>query len=159
MGDRRDVSLSFPLGGVSRRLGYRDTSRPYVSPWAINVRGVGALEDRERGGSRPGFVKAHAPRFHDGTGSVTAICPARIIDGDGVRRHELYVIANGSFYAIRGAVTVRLGAALTTDGLESILTDDGQEIVFDSEVSEVTPLGDCGGFEAAFLGNRLYLLI
>jgi len=48
-------TLVFPLAGVVRSGGYRDQTRPYSAPWAVNVRGVAPLEGRERGGSRPGL--------------------------------------------------------------------------------------------------------
>jgi len=50
--------IEFPIAGVVRRYGYRDyeRKRPYSAPWAVNVRGVGVLEGRERGGSRPGLI-------------------------------------------------------------------------------------------------------
>jgi len=50
-------TLAFPLAGVVRRGGYRDQTRPYSAPWAVNVRGAAPLEGRERGGSRPGLVE------------------------------------------------------------------------------------------------------
>lgn len=49
------ITLSFPMAGVSRRMNYRHQERPYASPYAVNVRGVGVLEGRSRGGSRPGL--------------------------------------------------------------------------------------------------------
>lgn len=49
------ITLSFPMAGVSRRSNYRHQERPYASPYAVNVRGVGVLEGRSRGGSRPGL--------------------------------------------------------------------------------------------------------
>lgn len=49
-------NLVFPLAGVIRRSGYREATRPFSAPWAVNVRGVAPLEGRIRGGSRPGLV-------------------------------------------------------------------------------------------------------
>ena len=51
-------TLSFPLAGVKRMGSYRRQERPYAAPWAMNVRGGGALEGRVRGGSRPGLVNS-----------------------------------------------------------------------------------------------------
>lgn len=51
-------TLSFPLGGVVRRESYREQTRPYSAPRAVNVRGLETMEDRNRGGSRPGLVSA-----------------------------------------------------------------------------------------------------
>ena len=50
-------TLAFPLAGVVRSGAYRDQTRPYSAPWAVNVRGVETLEGRGRGGSRPGLVE------------------------------------------------------------------------------------------------------
>jgi hypothetical protein len=54
------ITLSFPMAGVSRRMNYRHQERPYASPYAVNVRGVGVLEGRSRGGSRPGLKSVGA---------------------------------------------------------------------------------------------------
>lgn len=50
-------TLSFPSGGVVRRESYRKQTKPYSAPWAVNVRAVETMEDRMRGGSRPGLVE------------------------------------------------------------------------------------------------------
>lgn len=56
--------LRFPLGGLNRRVAYRQQP-PFTSPDCINVRPDAALEGRSRGGSRPGLGKA----FYEELGS------------------------------------------------------------------------------------------
>lgn len=53
-------TLAFPLAGVARRGDYRRQERPYATPYAVNVRGVGVIESRLRGGSRPGLSRVGA---------------------------------------------------------------------------------------------------
>jgi hypothetical protein len=50
--------LLFPLGGLNKGRGFQDQP-PYTTPDCENVRPVGPLERRMRGGSRPGLVKAY----------------------------------------------------------------------------------------------------
>lgn len=126
-------ALSFPLAGVSRRGNYRDQSRPYSAPWAVNVRGIAPLENRHRGGSRPGFVKVIDQDF----GDITAVVPVTSVDSAGVRHQDLVVVADGSLSFVRGTVVTAPSPNLTDDSDNAILTDDGQEIIFSSEVNAV----------------------
>lgn len=48
------LSLHFPLGGVDRSVSYQ-YQQPFTTPNALNVWPDGAIEGRERGGSRPGL--------------------------------------------------------------------------------------------------------
>lgn len=50
-------SLKFPVGGVNRRRGF-ESQPPYTTPVALNVFADSQENGRERGGSRPGLVKA-----------------------------------------------------------------------------------------------------
>lgn len=52
------ITLAFPTLGLVRRFGYQ-TQVPHSTPDAQNVRPVDVLEDRERGGSRPGLTKSY----------------------------------------------------------------------------------------------------
>jgi len=57
---QRILSLRFPLAGVQRRFGYRDSADwkpPFPSPWAVNIRPEDPLARRLRGGSRPGLTE------------------------------------------------------------------------------------------------------
>lgn len=58
MPKKRQMRLSFPLGGLDRRASARQ-QRPYTTPDCSNVRPTGTIESRERGGSRPGLVQSH----------------------------------------------------------------------------------------------------
>lgn len=68
MAKKRKMRIGFPLGGLDRRQSFRQ-QRPYTSQKLGNVRPVGTIENRERGGSRPGLLQSHQddlgsnPRF------------------------------------------------------------------------------------------------
>lgn len=121
-------TLTFPLAGVSRRAGYREQSRPYSAPWAYNVRGVGPVESRRRGGSRPGLSKHVANNFAD----VAALVPVSVVSGDD-RFRELIVINDDSdISVIRGSAVSAPVAALLTDDDVAIITDDEVAIEFNA---------------------------
>jgi len=54
---QRMLRISFPLGGLDRRVSYRQEP-PYTTPDCLNVWPVGQIEQRIRGGSRPGLAYA-----------------------------------------------------------------------------------------------------
>lgn len=58
MGERRSANLQFPMGGQDQAQAYQ-TQPPYTTPDSQNVRPIGTLEGRARGGSRPGLDFAH----------------------------------------------------------------------------------------------------
>ena len=147
-------TLWFPLAGVSRRGGYRDQTRPYSAPWAVNVRGVGPLERRQRGGSRPGLAKVSATDF--GT-AITAVVPVTSIDSTGVRYRDLVVIADGAFRYIRGTTVTTPTTELLDDNGVAIHTEAGDTIVFDSTVSATAPGGVSDVFETVEREGKLYL--
>ena len=57
MGKRRLIDLQWPAGGLDASAPYAK-QQPYFAPRAQNVRPEGTLENRLRGGSRPGLGKA-----------------------------------------------------------------------------------------------------
>ena len=58
MGRKRQVKISFPLGGLDRKRAYRQQS-PFTTADCLNVRPTGSIELRDRGGSRSGLVQSH----------------------------------------------------------------------------------------------------
>lgn len=142
-------TLAFPLSGVVRKGGYRQQTRPYSAPWAVNVRSEGVLESRDRGGSRPGLTKLSATDL--GT-SVTGLFPVTYLDASGVRRNDLVFLADGALGTIRAGVATTHSAFLQTDDGDNIITDDpnNDNIVFDSTVTDTA-------MEGAVRGGRLYL--
>ena len=58
----RPIELRFPTGGLVRRYGYQSQA-PYTTPDCENVVPRDVLENRERGGRRPGLAKAIATDF------------------------------------------------------------------------------------------------
>ena len=59
MGRKKPATISFPLGGLDRKGSYRKAP-PYTTSDCLNVRPVGTLQSRERGGSRPGLMDSHS---------------------------------------------------------------------------------------------------
>ena len=57
MRDPRERDLVWPVLGIDERRLYQ-TQAPYTTVAARNVRPDESILQRERGGSRPGFVKA-----------------------------------------------------------------------------------------------------
>jgi len=146
-------TLSFPLAGVSRRSTYRKQERPYAAPWAMNVRGMGPLERRGRGGSRPGLSKVNDTAF--GT-TITAIAPVTSISSAEVRTCDLVVIVDGLLKYLRGSTITTVTTDLQDDNGVSIFTDDGDTILFGSTVSTVGPVGD-GTFDIVERNGRLLI--
>lgn len=147
-------TLTFPLAGVARRRGYREQTRPYATPWAINVRGVGPLESRDRGGSRPGIVKVNSTNV--GT-VITALLPLTSIDATGARQRDIIIIAGGVISYLRASAISSIDADLLWPDSEIMIWDDGEEVVFDSTVSAVSPIGATDAYHAAARGGKLYL--
>jgi len=145
-------TLTFPLGGVVRRGGYREQTRPYSAPWAVNVRGIATLEDRERGGSRPGLSTVSTT---DLGSSITAMVPVVSIDSDGARDYDVVIIADGLIYRLQGSTVTSEDAALAINAVT--LTIGGEEIVFPTAVSAVNPVGATASYSAAERAGKLYL--
>jgi len=129
-------ALVFPLAGVSRRRGYREDSKSYAAPWAVNVWGVAALEARMRGGSRPGTGKVSASVFS----GLSGLAPVCYVDGAGTRHNDLIVLTGSLISKIDGT-TLDLAAPtvltltevlLATDAGVVISTDAGVDIAFDA---------------------------
>jgi len=76
---KRQIGIVFPLAGLNRASSYKQTP-PYSSPDLLNVRAIGTLEGRERGGSRPGLIESHIDNLGD---SVRLLFPMTLALGDG----------------------------------------------------------------------------
>lgn len=57
MAKKRKMRIAFPLGGLDRKRAFRQQA-PFSTANCMNVRPVGTMENRERGGSRPGLINA-----------------------------------------------------------------------------------------------------
>lgn len=79
MAIQRQINVQFPLGGMNRRGAYRQ-QKPYTTPDCLNVRAIGTIEGRERGGSRPGLVESHIDDLGD---PVRLLEPMTLALGDG----------------------------------------------------------------------------
>lgn len=147
-------TLTWPMAGVSRSRVYREQTRPYAAPWAVNVRAYGPLEDRLRGGSRPGLVKVSTTDFGS---AITAVAAVTCIDTSGVRQRDIVVIADGKFSTLRGTTVSVPDTVLQTDGGVPILDDAGNEIMFPESVS-AAPSGSLSPvFSVAERNGSLYI--
>ena len=144
-------SLVFPLAGVARQSGY-ESAPPFTAPWAVNVRGVGAIKNRRRGGSRPGLVKVVDHQFDP---PVTAVAPVTAVKPNGERVNEVVVIANGSFYTMNG-VEVSSNTATLKVG-DSAVQIGEFDVVFESTVASVGMVGNSGAFDVVERAGMLYL--
>lgn len=90
------LELRFPSAGLVRRHGYQQSS-PYSTPDCQNVRPFDALEGRERGGSRPGIVKALDDVLGSGS-PVQCLAPVDVIASDQTVSNVLVAICNGATY-------------------------------------------------------------
>jgi hypothetical protein len=79
MAKHRSFKIEFPLGGLNRRGAFRQQP-PYTSSDLLNVRAVGSLLGRERGGSRPGLIESH---IDDLGAAIRLISPMTLSLGDG----------------------------------------------------------------------------
>lgn len=66
MPKKKILDIRWPTGGLDRRYAYR-SQRPFTTPDCLNVRPTGAIEGRERGGSRPGLGKAYFEELGSGS--------------------------------------------------------------------------------------------
>ena len=147
-------TLTFPLSGVARKRGYRRQDRPYSAPWAVNVRGVGPLEARDRGGSRPGLTKVNANDFGAAISLITSVTS---IDSSGDRYRDLVVICDGIFSYLRGSTVSTISSVLQWPDGQSVLWPDGQTVIFDATVATANPIGATNAYHAAERGGKLYL--
>jgi len=84
MSKRKAKNLLFPAKGLDRRAGY-EGQPPYSSPSLQNVRYTGVLEERERGGSRPGIGKAFYEQLGSGA-KVNLLSEVTLNDTSGFRQ-------------------------------------------------------------------------
>ena len=148
-------SLKFPLAGVSRRRGYGDRQETYAAPWALNVRGVSALEGRNRGGSRPGLSKYFATPFS--ATPITALA-GMVVYGEASSPYRALVgIAGGAFNMLRGVSLTQLSAAMLDDNGVEIFTEDSDSIVFDSTVASENALATSGEYQVATHEGKMYV--
>ena len=75
-------NLVFPFGGLHRGTALQ-RQPPYTTPHAVNVRPFDVMEDRQRGGTRPGIVKTHQTHLGGQTRMVShvRVIPAPIGGG------------------------------------------------------------------------------
>lgn len=72
------VSISFPIKGEARGLGYQQQG-PYASPYAVNMRSRDTILGRLRGGSRPKLVKAYPTQLGSGN-PIRLMAPCRTLN-------------------------------------------------------------------------------
>lgn len=152
MAGKHRIGVQFPLGGQFRGARYAQKTRPYSTPRASNVRGVGPLELRRRGGTRPGLEKAATTDF--GT-TITAVSSVTYIDGSGDRQQEIVVAADGTLYVVASGTGTATAAYLTING--DPLTINGNRLIFNSTVSGTNPNLDGNTFQTAEWNGRLYM--
>ncbi len=148
----RIMNLIYPAGGQKRKASYAQVTRPYSSPRCRNVRRIGPLEERVRGGSRPGIEKYLNNDF--GT-NITGIERLTYIDTSGNLQNDIIVIADGIMHIVQGSSISITTAYLTYSG--DNLTSGGNKLIFKSTVSTTNPGGNSDAFQMVSHGGELYI--
>jgi len=149
----RNRNIIFPLGGEFRAGGYAQKEPPFTTPRAVNVRGVGTFEGRDRGGSRPGLYDFLDVDF--GT-AITGIQKVAYVDDDGDLQVKLVVIADGNMNLVESSSRVTTVSYLTDESGNTI-TVGGDNIIFSSTVAAVNPLGNTDAFQMAEHDGKVYI--
>ena len=124
MGKRKTISVHFPVGGVNRRKAFREQP-PFTAPDALNVRPDSA-NGRERGGTRPGLVKAYDEQL--GSGS-----PVRLLNSVDYVSEDSLVSWTDLF---DGASISSIWAAHGTQTIPSVI-EDLVNVSYNTEVGAV----------------------
>lgn len=148
----RTINIKFPDGGENRKASYAQKTRPYSSYRCRNVMIEGSLEQRVRGGSRPGIAKYLANDF--GT-TITGIQQVTYIDNNGDLQRDIIVIADGSMNVVQGASVTTTKAYLAYNG--DRLTYNGDNLVFESTVANTNPLGNSDAFQMVQHEGKLFI--
>jgi len=83
MAKSKTLKLHFPLAGVDQGRAFQ-TQPPYTTADARNVRPDATIQGRERGGSRPGLIKAFGEVLGSGN-PIRSLVQVTYITGDGFR--------------------------------------------------------------------------
>lgn len=138
----RKIELRFPLAGVGRRTGFRDSADarpPYPTPYAVNVRAEDPLAKRLRGGSRPGLTKY----LDDDLGDVSGLLPLATSSSAGASS-AIAVVADGALGVIEDGIVTYPEA--------NLLDNDDVEILDNNDVEILAGRGSVPG--ASFLTSR-----
>ena len=139
------VELRFPAGGLVRQSGYQ-SQHPFTTADCNNVRATDVLERRERGGRRPGLVKAYASRLS--ASAIQSLQEVSWVDA-GTRNKTLFGLCAGSPFRISGGDVDALVAPITTEDDHPILLEDNStELLFDDVVFKESS-GVVGSIERA----------
>jgi len=154
MPKERTLNVEFPLGGLNRRGGYAQKTRPFTCFSSRNMRSVGPLEERGRGGTRPGLAKLLDHDFGD---NITGMQKVSYVDSAGDLQEDLIVIADGSVNIVRGVSVTTTTAFLQTEDGDFIITEDGDFIIFESAVPVVNPIGTSNAFQMVEHEGKLHI--
>ena len=73
------MQLTFPFSGIDKGRAASNQS-PDTSPDMNNVRVYDVLDNRARGGQRPGLDKRYSQQIGGGTAPIVAICSVTVVD-------------------------------------------------------------------------------
>ena len=109
------LNIAYPAAGLHRGAGYQ-TQPPYTTPDVLNVRPRETLKGRERGGSRPGLVKAYNTILGSGN-------PVRMLGSIAYLNPDALTIASDQFEGAALSSTLWSAATWIDASLPSILPD------------------------------------
>ena len=135
MAKKTRMRIDFPIGGLNRQPSYRQ-QKPYTTTDCLNVRPVGALENRRRGGSRPGLVQSHTGGPGEGTfgkqhflGSMTLASRTNFVTWTDTFDGSAGPLASVLSVAWVQASWVSAVPTITADHMVSAVSADGETAV------------------------------
>lgn len=114
----RSARVLFPLGGINRRRGFQ-SQPPWTTPDCLNVFPDGARSERERGGTRPGTIKAFAQELGSGNKVRLLNCVAYVASG--AVRTRIVASSNGVLYREEPAGTLAAVSSSLTLASDRVL--------------------------------------
>lgn len=81
--DRKLLSVKWPDGGLDEQHSYRNQP-PYTTPDCLNVRPEGPIEERLRGGTRPGLNKYFYQQISGGSNPIRMLSQVTVVSTDGL---------------------------------------------------------------------------
>jgi hypothetical protein len=113
--------ITFPIAGLNRNAAFQ-SQPPYTTPYCVNVRPFDVVNltaaqmhgYRQRGGSRPGLVKAYAQRC--GSGPIQMLAQATLINPAAAQKNILLAVAGGVLYQNATGSFASVTSALQTTG-------------------------------------------
>lgn len=120
----KQFELRFPIAGVARRIGFRDsadTRQAYPTAWAVNCRAEDPFAKRLRGGSRPGLTKLLASTVGTTIAEIAGLDTA----SSTATTPKLAVLVDSTFKVVSGGAITTPTARMTVGGTSVVINSTG----------------------------------